>query len=258
MSTVLLNHSITGPEDAPVLLLGGSLGTNLSMWEPQIAALSSDFKVIAFDHRGHGGSPVPPTPYEIADLGADLVALMDHLGIEQASYAGVSIGGMVGIWLGANAADRLRSLVLICTSAYAPPASRWLDRAVAVRSAGTTEVIADAVVSGWFTPAWAQAHPQAVAAHRAMIAGTDPEGYCGCCEALATMDLRDRLPSVAVPTLVIGALQDLALPVEHQRLIASSVPGARLEVVDDAAHIASAQQPQAINRLIREHLEDER
>jgi 3-oxoadipate enol-lactonase len=254
LSTVLLNHRIVGPPDAPPLLLGSSLGTNLSMWEPQIQALSARFRVIAFDHRGHGNSPVPPPPYAISDLGADVVALMDDLGVERASYAGLSIGGMVGIWLGANAAARLDRLVLMCTSAYAPPPARWLDRAVAVRSAGTTAVIADAVVSGWFTPAWAQAHPETVAAHRSMIVATDPEGYSGCCEALASMDLRGDLPHVAVPTLVIGALQDLALPPEHQRLIAGAVPGARLELVDDAAHIASAQQPLTINRLIEEHL----
>jgi 3-oxoadipate enol-lactonase len=187
-------------------------------------------------------------------MGSDVVALMDHLGIERASYAGVSIGGMVGMWLGGNAAQRLDRLVVICTSAYAPPASRWLDRAVAVRSAGTTEVIADAVVAGWFTPEWAQAHPEAVAVHRAMIASTDPEGYAGCCEALAAMDLRGDLPRITAPTLVIGALQDRALPSEHQRLIADAVPGARLELVDDAAHIASAQQPETVNRLIEEHL----
>jgi 3-oxoadipate enol-lactonase len=251
---VPLNHRIIGPDDAPVLLLGGSLGTNLSMWQPQIDALSTRFRLVAFDHRGHGDSPVPPTPYTIADLGADVVALMDHLGVEHASYAGLSIGGMVGIWLGASASERLDRLVLMCTSAYAPPPSRWLDRAVAVRSAGTTAVIADAVVSGWFTPEWAQAHPEVVAAHRAMIVATDPEGYSGCCEALSAMDLRDDLPSVAVPTLVIGARQDLALPTEHQQLIADAVPGARLELVDDAAHIASAQQSETVNRLIEEHL----
>jgi 3-oxoadipate enol-lactonase len=254
MSPVLLNHAISGPEDAPVLLLGPSLGTNLSMWAPQVTALSDRFRVVAFDHRGHGGSPVPPAPYTIADLGGDVVALMDHLGIERASYAGISIGGMAGIWLGANAPTRLDRLVLMCTSAYAPPASRWIERVVAVRSAGATEVIADAVVERWFTPGWAQQHRQLVATHRAMIVATDPEGYSGCCEALAAMDLREALPRIATPTLVIGALEDLALPPDNQRLIADSIPGARLELIDHAAHIASAEQPETVNRLIREHL----
>lgn len=253
MSAVLLNHRIFGPDDAPVLLLGGSLGTNLSMWQPQVAALSGRFRLIAFDQRGHGSSPVPPTPYTVAELGADVVALMDDLGVQRASYAGISIGGMAGIWLGANAPGRLDRLVLMCTSAYAPPAARWLERARVVRSAGTTEVIADAVVERWFTPEWAHEHRDAAAAHRAMIVATDPEGYCGCCEAISTMDLRDELPRIAVPTLVIGGSKDLALPAEHQRLIAASIPGARLELVD-AAHIASAEQPETTNRLIEEHL----
>lgn len=253
MSSVLLNHRIAGPEDAPVLLLGCSLGTNLSMWQPQIEEFSGRFRVIAFDTRGHGQSPVPPTPYAIADLGRDVLALMDHLRIDRASYTGISIGGMAGIWLGANAPARLDKLVLMCTSAYAPPASRWLDRALAVRTAGTAEVIADAVVERWFTPGWATEHSDAVAGFRAMIAATDPQGYAGCCEALAAMDLRDDLPSIPVPTLVISGSQDLALPTEHQQLIAASIPGARLELID-AAHIASAEQPATTNRLIGEHL----
>ncbi len=251
---VPLHHSAEGPADAPVLLLGGSLGTSLEMWEPQLTVLSSRFRVIAFDQRGHGRSPAPMGPYSIADLGGDVVALMDTLGIERASYAGLSIGGMAGIWLGANAADRLDRLVLLCTSAYAPPPSRWLERAAAVRAAGSAAVVADAVVERWFTPPWAAANPEAVADHRAMIAATDPEGYAGCCEAIAAMDLRDSLARVSVPTLVVGAEGDEALPPEHQRLIAERVPGARLALIGDAAHIASAQQPEQINRLIEEHL----
>jgi 3-oxoadipate enol-lactonase len=252
--SLLLNHQVTGPEDAPVLLLGASLGTNLSMWEPQVWELSRSHRVVTFDHRGHGQSAVPPPPYEIADLGADVVALMDHLGVTRASYVGLSIGGMAGIWLGANASERLERLVLMCSSAYAPPASRWFERGAAVRAAGTTEVIADAVVERWFTPAWAAAHPDAVAAHRAMIVATDPQGYRGCCEAIAAMDLRDALPRISLPTLVIGGLDDLALPNEHQRLLAEAIPNARLELIADAAHIASTQQPDTINRLIGEHL----
>lgn len=254
MSAVLLNYAAAGPEDAPVVVLGNSLGTDLSMWQPQVEVLSRTHRVITFDPRGHGASPVPPPPYAISDLGEDVVALLDHLGVARVSYVGLSIGGMAGIWLGANASARLDRLVLMCTSAYAPPASRWYERVDAVRAAGSTEVIADAVVERWFTPEWALEHPASVAAHRAMIAATNPEGYCGCCEAIAGMDLRDSLPNIQVPTLVIGGRQDLALPAEHQRLIADAVPGARLELIEDAAHIASAQQPDAVNRLIEEHL----
>jgi 3-oxoadipate enol-lactonase len=252
--TLQLNHRITGPAEAPVVVLGNSLGTALAMWDPQVRALSEHFRVVTFDQRGHGASPVPPGPYSMSELGADVVGLLDQLGIERASHVGLSIGGMAGIWLAANAPERLERLVLMCTSAYAPPASRWHERAAAVRAAGTTETIADAVVERWFTPAWAAAHPNAFAAHRAMIAATDPDGYCGCCEAIATMDLREQLPRISVPTLVISAADDLALPTEHQRLLADAIPGARFELLADAAHIASAQQPDLVNRLIEEHL----
>ncbi len=254
MSSPALHHELIGAPDAPVVILGNSLGTNLSMWQPQLASLSRSFRVVTFDQRGHGDSPVPPGPYTIAQLGADVISLMDQLGIQRASYVGLSIGGMAGIWLGAHVPQRLDRLVLMCTSAHAPPASRWHERAAAVRAARTTAVIADAVVERWFTPAWAAAHPDRVGAHRAMIVATDPDGYSACCEAIAEMDLRGDLPRVAVPTLVISAADDLALPPEHQRLIADSVPGARFQSVADAAHIASAEQPDVVNRLIEEHL----
>jgi 3-oxoadipate enol-lactonase len=250
VSAVALHHELHGPAGAPVLLLAGSLGTSLAMWRPQVQALAGRFRVIAIDHRGHGSSPVPPAPYTIDQMGADVLSLLDVLGVQRATYAGLSIGGMVGIWLGAHAPERLERLVLICTSAYAPPPERWLERAAAVRAAGSSEAVADAVVARWFTPGWAAAHPGEVAAHRAMIAATDPEGYAGCCEAIAAMDQRADLPRIALPTLVIGALGDEALPPEHQRLIATQVPGARLELIADAAHIASVEQPAAISALI--------
>lgn len=255
MTPVALHHEVHGPADAPPLLLGGSLGTNLTMWEPQIEALSRDFRVIAFDQRGHGRSPAPPGPYSIADLGSDVVALLDTLGLERASYCGLSIGGMAGIWLGAMAPQRIDRLVLMCTSAHAVPRFKGTERAAAVRAAGTPAVVADAVVAGWFTPAWAQQHPDRIAGFKAMLGATDAEGYAACCEAIVAMDLRDALPQITPPTLVIAAADDPALPLDHQRLIAAAVPGSRLEVVADAAHIASAQQPERINELIRDHLE---
>jgi 3-oxoadipate enol-lactonase len=254
VSAVLLNHALAGPPDAPAVLLGGSLGTNLTMWEPQLGELGRSHRVVAFDHRGHGASPVPPGPYSIADLGRDVVALLDHLQIERAAYVGLSIGGMAGIWLGAHAPERIAKLVLLCTSAHAPPATRWQERAAAVRGAGSTEPIADAVVARWFTPGWAQAHPDPVAAHRAMILATNPEGYSACCEAIAEMDLRADLAQIRAPTLVMGGAADLALPPEHQRQIAAAIAGARLELIADAAHIASVEQSATVNRLIEEHL----
>jgi 3-oxoadipate enol-lactonase len=250
---MMLHHEISGADSAPALLMGGSLGTTLKLWERQLP-LAERLRLVRYDHRGHGASPVPPAPYEIADLGRDAVALMDSLKLERASYCGLSIGGMVGIWLGANAPERIERLVLICTSAHISPASVWRERAAAVLEAGSAEVIADAVVDRWLTPDYAAEHADVRAELRAMLVATDAAGYAACCGAIERMDLREQLPRITAPTLVISGSDDPATPVEHQRLIAAAIPGARHEVVGPAAHFAAVQQPEAVNRLILEHL----
>ena len=249
----MLSSESAGPEDAPVLLMGSSLGTSLDMWDSQLA-LAERLRIVRHDHRGHGRSLVPPGPYEIADLGRDVLELMDALEIERASYCGLSIGGMVGMWLGANAPERIERLVLICTSAHLPPAEGWAERAAKVRAAGTVEVVADAVVARWLTPAYAEEHPELVAELRAMLVATDPEGYASACGAIERMDLRDQLGRIAAPTLVISGAGDEATPPEHQELIAASIPGARLETVDPAAHLAAVERPALVNELIAAHL----
>lgn len=243
----------TGPEDAPVLVMGSSLGTSLDMWDSQLA-LAERLRIVRLDHRGHGRSPVPSGPYEIADLGRDVLELMDSLEIERASYCGLSIGGMIGIWLGANAPERIERLVLICTSAHLPPAEGWAERATKVRAAGTVGVVADAVVARWLTPAYAEERPELVAELRAMLVATDPTGYAECCGAIERMDLRDELGRITPPTLVISGAGDEATPPEHQRLIAASIPGARLETVGPAAHLAAVERPTRVNELIADHL----
>jgi 3-oxoadipate enol-lactonase len=250
---VLLFSETTGPENAPVLLMGSSLGTSMDMWDSQLA-LAERLRIVRFDHRGHGRSPVPPGPYEIADLGRDVLELMDALEIERASYCGLSIGGMVGIWLGANAPERIERIVLICTSAHLPPAEGWAERAAKVRAADTVEVVADAVVARWLTPAYAEAHPELVAELRAMLVATDPEGYASACGAIERMDLRDQLGRIAAPTLVISGAGDEATPPEHQELIAAAIRGARLETIEPAAHLAAVEQPARVNELIADHL----
>jgi 3-oxoadipate enol-lactonase len=249
-----LNCAISGPDDGPVLLLGGSLGTTLDIWEPQVAALSATHRVIRFEHRGHGGSPVPNGPYTMDELGADVVTMLDRLGLARVSYCGLSIGGMVGQWLGINAPARVDRLILLCTAAHLPPASGWRERAAAVRAAGTPEVVADAVLGRWFTPDYAASHPDIVARYRATISGISAEGYAGCCEAIATMDLRPGLPGIAAPTLVVSGRQDPSIPPEHGEVLAAAVPGARFEVLDPAAHLASVERADAVNALIAEHL----
>ncbi len=254
MNTVDLHYERSAAADAPVLLLGGSLGATLRMWAPQVEGLAGRVDLVAFEHRGHGRSPAPAGPYAIADLGRDVLALMDRLRLERASYCGLSIGGMVGLWLAANAPERIERLIAMCTSAYAPPASAWQERAVQVRSAGTPAALAATVVQRWFTPGWAQQHPDVVASCQQMIATTDAEGYAACAEAIGGFDLRAELPSITVPTLVISAAEDHSLPPEHQQLIASLIPGARLESIPDAAHLVNVQHPDTVNRLLAANL----
>lgn len=254
MSAVELHCRIEGPQEGPVLAFGGSLGTTHEMWEPQLRALRGRVRALAFDHRGHGGSPVPVGPYSIDQLGEDVLALLDRHRIQRFSYCGLSIGGMVGIWLAEHAPDRLERLVLICTAAHLPPASNWLERARIVRRAGSPEPVADAVIARWFTPEFAASRPELVARYRAMIVATPAEGYAGCCEAIANMDLRAELASIRAPTLVIAGAQDQATPVQYAQALAQAIPGARLEILDPAAHLASVERDAQVSRLIAEHM----
>jgi 3-oxoadipate enol-lactonase len=255
---MLLHHDDRGPRDGAPVLLAGSLGTTHRMWDPQVAALTAaGRRTIAYDQRGHGASPVPPGPYTIDDLGRDALALLDHLGLERAAFVGLSIGGMVGQWLAANAPERITRLVLLCTTAHFPSPDPWRERAATVRRAGTVGVVADAVVARWLTEPFAAAHPRLVAGFKAMMSGQPPDGYAACCDALATLDERDALRRIRAPTLVVGGAQDAAIPIEHQRALAAAIPGARLEVLDPGAHVVSAERADDVNAIILHHLDDQ-
>lgn len=234
--------------EAPVLLLGPSLGSTTAMWAPQVPVLARHLRVVRFDHRGHGRSPVPPGPYTVADLGRDVLELMDRLGIARAHYAGLSLGGMVGMWLAAHAPDRIDRLALLCTAAHLPPAQGWLDRAAAVRAGGLAAV-ADAVLARWFTPEFADTKP-----YRKMLLATPVEGYAACCEAIAALDLRPVLPTIEAPTLVISGAEDPATPPELGQQIAAALPRATFVTVPKAAHLANVEQAETVTGLLASHL----
>lgn len=236
----------TGADDAPILLVGPSLGTTLHMWDPQLDALAERFHVLRYDHLGHDGSPVPPGPYTVDQLADEVLALVSEIG--RFSYLGLSLGGMVGMVIAARHPDRVERLALMCTSAHLPPESNYRDRAATVRAQGTAAV-ADAVVSRWFTPAFTGTEP-----YTAMLAATPDEGYAGCCEAIAAMDIRSRLPAITAPTLVIAGALDPATPPEHGKLIADTIPDARLTVVPEAAHLANVERPAEVTGLLLDHL----
>ena len=249
-----LQGALDGPDGAPVLVLGNSLGTSRAVWERQIPALAARFRLLTYELPGHGGAPAGPGPYTVEGLGAGVRALLDTYEIGQAAYCGVSLGAMVGMWLAATYPERISALGLICTSAYLPPASGWLARADAVRSGGMASIRA-ASVGRWFTPAFAAREPDVTARFAADLERTDVAGYAGCCAAIAAMDLRPLLPGISAPALVIAGAQDPATPPAHGALIASRAGGrARLRVIRGAAHLANVAAPGEVTALLLDHL----
>ena len=250
-TAVPLHHVVEG--EGPPVLLGGSLGTTLALWDDLAADLANDFTVVRFDTRGHGGSPVPEGGCTMTDLAADVVALADGLGLERFSYVGLSIGGAVGQVLGLDHPDRVTSLVLCCTAPVFGSPDTWRDRADQVRREGV-EPLVEATVQRWFTEAFRASDPDAVEHVMGMFRATPPEGYACCCEALATYDVSDRLGEIRTPTRVIAGADDPGTPPEVGRSIASSVDGADLVVIEGAAHIANVARPEEFNAAVREHL----
>jgi 3-oxoadipate enol-lactonase len=253
VTSVSVPYRLDGPADAPVVVLSNSIGSTSAMWDPQVPALAERLRVVRYETRGHAGAPVPDGPYALADLGGDVLALLDNLGVERAHFAGLSLGGMTGMWLGVNAPERIDRLALLCTSAMLARDVDWPARAALVREQGTG-AIAAATVERWFTPAYIEANPDVAARWRAAIADTPSEGYAGCAEAIGTMDLEEDIRAVRAPTLVIAGRHDPATPPPHAELIAARIPGARLEVVD-GAHLSNYERADEVTRALLDHLE---
>lgn len=248
-----LTASLDGPPGAPVLVLGNSLGTSRTVWDRQVAALGERFRLLRFELPGHGGSTAWPGPYTIAGLGAGVLALLDSAEVERAAYCGISLGGMIGMWLAANAPDRVAALGLVCTSACLPPADGWRARADQVLATGLASISVQSA-GRWFTPGFASREPEVVASFVAELESTDPVGYAGCCLAIADMDLRADLSSIKAPTLVISGADDPATPPDHGAAIADGISGARQIVVKDAAHLANVSSPAEVTAALLDHL----
>ncbi|MDZ7895812.1 MAG: 3-oxoadipate enol-lactonase [Sphingobium sp.] len=237
-----------GPADAPVLMLSNSLGTDMHMWDAQIAAWSARFRVLRYDQRGHGRSGAPSGSYSIDRLGRDAIELLDALGIDKVDFCGLSLGGMIGQWLGVRATDRLRRLVLANTSSFMGPPSAWDARIELVRQQGM-EPLTQASVARWFTPEFAQTGRAAIAPVEAMLLATSPDGYAGSCAAIRDMDMRRMIALIETPALIIGGTLDPATPPPHSEALAAGIAGAQLLMLD-AAHLSNVELPEAFAQAV--------
>lgn len=247
-----LFYRFDGPADRPVAMLSNSLGTDHGLWDPQVAELATRYRLLRYDNRGHGRSAPPAGPVTIASLGGDALAILDGLGLERVTFMGLSVGGMVGMWLAANAPERIERLVLCNTSAYIGKPEIWNQRIEAVRKGGMASIL-PGVIDRWFTAGFRQRDPQAVEKTSRMMLRTDPAGYIALCEAIRDMDQRASLGKIRVPTLVIAGAHDVATPPDHAKAIVDTVAGARL-VTLDAAHISNVEQAARFTTAVVEFL----
>jgi 3-oxoadipate enol-lactonase len=238
-----LHHVVEG--EGPPLVLAGSLGTTLELWEPQLPALARRYRVVRYDHPGHGRSPLGVASLE--GIARETLALLDELGIERASFCGLSVGGMVGVWLAAHRPERIERLVLACTAPRFPPPELWVERAAAVR-AGGVEAIADVIVGRWFTKRFRNEQPESVRRYRRMLVETPPEGYARCCDAIREADLRADVARIEAPTTVVLGAHDPAVSAEGAAAL-RAIRGARV-VELDAAHLANVEQPDAFAEAV--------
>lgn len=253
MTPVALHHQEGGAREGPPVLLAPSLGTTMAMWDELAAALGERYRVVRFDTRGHGGSPVPKGPYSIDDLAGDVLTLADRLGIDRFALVGLSLGGAIAQTLALRAPNRLSAMVLCCTGPSFGDPANWNQRAADVRSTGMGQLV-ESTKQRWFTPEFPRKNPQRANELLDQIANTPPEGYAGCCEALAGFDTAARLGEITAPTRVIAGADDPVSPPSVGETLRSGIPGADLVVIDDASHIANVAQPDAFNTAVLQHL----
>ncbi|MFN2628221.1 MAG: alpha/beta fold hydrolase [Gaiellaceae bacterium] len=224
------------------LVLSNALGTTRAVWNRQVPALERHFRLLRYEHRGQDS---------VGRLGRDVLELLDAAGVDRASFCGVSLGGAVGMWLAANAPERIDRLVLSSTSSRFGPPEVWRQRAELVRNEGTAPLV-DATMDRWFTPRFQDREP-----FRRMLLETQCDDYGACCEAIAAWDFRDGLTKISAPTLVVAGAEDPSTPPEHAELIAGQIPGAALVILPESAHLANVEQSELFNAAVLEHLVQE-
>ncbi len=253
---VRLSALATGRKDGPAILLSNSLGAGLDMWAPQRAMLEAHYHVIGYDTRGHGQSSTPEGDYNFDDLTADAISVLDHFGIETANYIGLSLGGMTGLGLGLDHAERFNKIVCACARADnpAPLFSSWDARIAAITDDGIT-AIWNSTVERWLTPDFLGANADLVAKLASDFAQTTVAGYTGCARALQTLNYRHSLGDMIPSTLFISGANDFGAPAAEMASMSTATPNARYVDIPDCAHIANLNQADAFNAALKQFLE---
>lgn len=250
-----LHYTLDGTPGKPVLVLSNSLGTNLHMWDTQVAAFTEHFQVLRYDTRGHGASLVSAGPYSIEQLGRDVLALLDALNLPRVHFCGLSMGGLIGQWLGINASERLHKLVVCNTAAKIAGPDVWNPRIETVLRDGQAAMVAlrDASIARWFTPGYAAANPAQAKRITDMLAATSPQGYAANCAAVRDADFRAQLGAIQVPTLVIAGTEDAVTPPAGGHFIEEHVKGAQYAEFH-AAHLSNVEVGEPFSRRVIDFL----
>jgi 3-oxoadipate enol-lactonase len=246
-------YELSGSASAPVVVFSNSLGTNLTMWTPQMEALREWFRILRYDTRGHGQSAVTPGPYKISQLADDVLGLLDGLGIDKVSLCGLSMGGMIGMTLALRVPERIGKVVLCCTAPKLGSAETWNARITAVRKGGM-EAVTDAVLERWYTPPFRAAAPQQIQWTKQMLLTTPPNGYLANCEAIRDEDMREAIAGIRIPTLILMGKSDPVIPLADGRFMAERIRGSKY-VELPAAHLANIEASDLFTKELATFLE---
>jgi len=252
---ISINYTLDGPATAPVVTLSHSLACDVSMWDPQMALLTSRYRVLRLDTRGHGKSSAPAGGYTLSQLAEDARALLKSLNIAKTHWIGLSMGGMIGQTLALETPELLQSLTLADTSSRVPPEAGpvWQERIDGAAKNGMAPLI-ESTLSRWFTAPFLKSREDAVAPIRKLIATTPAAGYIGCCQAIRTLNYTDRLGGIKIPTLIVVGRHDVGTPVAASEVMHAKIPGSKLVIIEDASHLSNVEQPAAFNQAIGDFL----
>jgi 3-oxoadipate enol-lactonase len=254
-NSIKVNYTLDGPASLPVVTLSHSLAADLTMWDPQMKALTQKYRVLRYDTRGHGGTDAPGGPYTLEQLSEDARALLQVLGISRTHWIGLSMGGMIGQTLALSSPGFFQSLSLCDTSSRIPAEAKplWQERIKTAETQGM-EPLVEPTIGRWFTAPFRETGKEVVDGIRARIRTTNPRGYAGCCAAISQLDLTDKISAIKVPTLIVVGEEDQGTPVAASRAIQAQIAGSQLEIIKSAAHLSNLEQPDEFTRIIASFL----